>query len=205
MGAIEKGTRAEAPSSPVDVDRLAERMKKNVEVYRNIRDQALATYAKLHAGPNGYDADAKQAIRLAAYLWIWGDFYREGLWPIALDDADRAIEAGCNDPLVSAMRVFLICSSRQYSSFDHEAQRFDVSADQLAGTDYPAAFQFWYYRIDAQNLVEGNQEHSLVQSEDDRPDPGRGPQGFESLWPTGQGPSGPRASLCSGADLSARL
>ncbi len=161
MGAMEKWGRAEAPSFAIDVDQLAGRMKKNVDLYRNIRDQALATYTKLHAGPNGYDADARQAIRLVAYLWIWGDFYREGLWPLALDDADRAIEAGCDDPLVSALRVYHLFESK-YSSFDHEAQRFDVSADQLAGTDYPAAFKFWYYRIDAQNLVAGNQEHSLV-------------------------------------------
>ena len=141
-----------APATTVDVDQLAARMKKNVEIYQRVRDQALAAYARLHPSPAAYDADAQQSLRLAAYLWVWGDFYREGLGTIAADDAMSALRSGAKDPMLLALTVIHVFDSNHLSD-DPEAQEIDATADQLAGTDYPAALKFWYDRIDAKNLV----------------------------------------------------
>lgn len=144
--------RAEAP---LDVDQLAGRMRKNVAIYQQVRDEALAAYAKLHPGTNAYDKDAREAIHLMAYLSTWGDFYREGLWKIAADDADRATLNDAKDPLLTALPYF--------SKFAEWKTPFNLMATlplnnagvEIAGTDYPAVFKFWCDRISTKNLIAG--------------------------------------------------
>ena len=144
--------RAEAP---LDVDQLAGRMKKNVAVYQQVRDQALAAFAELHPEGSMFDSDAREAIRLMAYLSTWGDFYREGLWKKAADDADRVTKAGANDPLLAALPYFPMFAEWKTPFNAKAALPLDNAAVQIAATDYPAVFKFWCDRIDAKNLVAG--------------------------------------------------
>ncbi len=55
----------------VEVDVLAARLKQDQAFYQMTRDQALAGYAKGNPPNAPYDAQAKEAIRLYAYLSVW--------------------------------------------------------------------------------------------------------------------------------------
>jgi hypothetical protein len=136
----------------MDVDQLAARMKTNVDLYKQIRDQSLAAYAKLHPTAKSYDTQAKTAIRLAAYLWVWGDFYGEDLWSAALDQETQAAQAGAVDPLLQALPVIHAFEFKPVSG-DHQALFVDGEANKFAASDYPVCFKFWFYSIDAKSLV----------------------------------------------------
>ncbi len=59
---------------------MAARMKKHQDLYKQLRYKSLQVYAaNLPGGVKSEKTDAMQ-IRLAAYLWVWDDFYEEGLW-----------------------------------------------------------------------------------------------------------------------------
>jgi hypothetical protein len=161
LGAISSQADSPESKSAIDVDQLAGRMKRNVDVYQKVRDQSLAVYAKLHPSPSAYDDDARQAIRLAAYLWVWDDFYREGLWEIAVADATRATNGGSDDPLMMALPVIHFFDANNSTS-DHQALFLNSIADRLNASAYPDELKFWCYRIDSKNLVKAKSEHEAL-------------------------------------------
>lgn len=135
-----------------DADQLAARMKTGQDLYRQIREQAIATYARLHPAASSGDDDAKRTIRLAAYLFVWGDFYREGLWDGTVDHATAAASSGLVDPLLQALPIIHALDAKQVTS-EHQALFFSNEGDQLAASDYPDCFKFWFDALETQNLV----------------------------------------------------
>jgi hypothetical protein len=63
----------------IDIDAMASRMKNDQPIYRQIRDDGLAAYAKTHPGVT-IDDETKAFMGISAYLWVWGDIYGEDLW-----------------------------------------------------------------------------------------------------------------------------
>src|SRR5271170_7708322 len=66
-----------APSIP-NIDVMAARMKNYQDTYRQIRDDSLAAFVKAHPNVPVND-EIKAFMGITAYLWVWGDFYGEGL------------------------------------------------------------------------------------------------------------------------------
>ena len=120
-----------APAFP-DIDALASRMKKNQDLYRKIRDEALAGYAQRNPQPHPYDEKVKTILRLQAYLCVWEDFYGEGLWQRGQSYATHAQAEDADEPMVSE---FL-----NLSSSDPDADGRNIIEPILTGA-YPAAFK----------------------------------------------------------------
>jgi len=126
----------------IDVDSLANRMKSNRDIYQKIRDAALADYDKRNPDPKPYDDRIRTLLRLFAYLWVWGDFYREGLWLDGYDYANAAQIMGSRDPALRAFR-YVYFSTYSFTDSEEETQKANQSAEQFLATGYPTAFKLW--------------------------------------------------------------
>lgn len=147
------------PVSALDPDQLAARMKHNGDAYRQIRDQSLATYAKLHPTASPFDDDARNAIRFAVYLNVFGDGYREGIWDVEKKLYNKAMSVGAKDPLLEAIPVFV--QGTKAPTSDSVALVMVTHADELAAAGYPADFTFLYYRIALKLLFSAKHENRL--------------------------------------------
>ena len=160
--------KTEPPAAPtpapvlraIDVDAMAARMKKHQDIYIKLRDETLQAYAKLHPVASGYDKPAQTAIRLAAYLWVWDDYYQEGLWQTYANYADQSLPkhptaTDKGDPLINAVYdIEWIWSREKHSTKDENIAGFKKCADELEQTDYPIEFKYWDYANLARNLAQ---------------------------------------------------
>jgi hypothetical protein len=130
---------AKTPALP-DVDAMAARLKTHTDVYEKIRDEALAEYAKRNPTAHPYDDKAKTLLRLFAYLCVWNDFYREGLWEHGVSYAHDAMALGATDPI---LRNYLNVEETGgfSSSSEEDAERFNHDSDAFLATGYPALFK----------------------------------------------------------------
>ena len=145
-----------------DADALAARMKRHQEVYRAVRDQALAAYAKQHPKPSPTDAEARSLLSLIAYLCIWDDYYGEGLWHQVSLHTDNILREGNKDPIWQVFYDVNDFSTSFYNfgeSIEHSS-RSDSSARELnqemidfGHLDYPALFRLRAYEIGAHDLA----------------------------------------------------
>jgi hypothetical protein len=138
-----QGTAAK-PQPLISVDVLALRMRQREGVYQKLRDDSLEAYAKRHPGEHSYDELAKTTLRLASYLWVWDDYYGEGLRRVLDNYAARLGPAGCPDQIWSSLQDIYFFSDR-YSRTDENINIVNHCADLLAATEYPAAFKFESY------------------------------------------------------------
>ena len=135
-----------------DADALAERLPDGQATYKKLRDDVLGTYAKRHPGTHDNDDEARQSLKLMAYLWTWGDFYGENLLPNLADHARHLNHGESADPVWDVAND-LDWYDVYYSSCDDDAGRNMKRADALNATDYPAALRLWAYQRALANLV----------------------------------------------------
>jgi hypothetical protein len=141
------------PLKPLpDVDALAARMKKDQDIYQKVRDEALAAYAKVHPTAAPYDDEARMALRLVAYLDIWGDYYGENLWSKLSDHADNLLRKGSRD---LSWQVYYDVNrfTDSFSITEEGAERVNHEMLAYGGTAYPALFKLAGYRTAMNNLV----------------------------------------------------
>ena len=147
---------ADLPKTPknlraIDVDFLASRMKNHQELYRQLRDDSLKVYTKLNPTPSQYDAPAQTAIRLAAYLWVWNDYYKEGLWKTYGDYAAKAVPAHPTektpaDPLINVFEdVHSLMATNYHPNKARAIQNLKKNLEELDKTVYPAHFKYTGY------------------------------------------------------------
>ena len=127
-------------------------MKKHQDVYQKIRDEALAAYTKRHPGQHSYDDLARMTLKLASYLWVWDDYYGEGLSRDLDNYAEHLSRGGCPDQLWESLQDIDYFSDR-YSITDDNAHTLNHCADILAQTEYPPEFKFADYKICVKNMV----------------------------------------------------
>lgn len=144
----------------IDVDALAARMKKHQDLYKQLRDESLSVYAKTHTVASQYDKPAQTAIRLAAYLWVWEDYYQEGLWQTYGDYSKQCMPtqpsvSGAADPLISVFDDIRYFWSRDYhSTASDNVAAIKERADTLEKSDYPACFKYFAYANLIKNLTD---------------------------------------------------
>jgi len=142
---------APKPLRVLDVDALASRMKKHQDLYKQLRDDSLKVYAKLHPNPSQYDKPAQTAIRLAAYLWVWDDYYKEGLWKTYNDYACQStpIHPTATTPEDSLINVFsdIWCYSarNRHPGNAKAVESLKKCVNNLEKSDYPAHFKYAGY------------------------------------------------------------
>jgi len=155
-----------------DVDALAARIPFEQDAYRQVRDAALAGYAIQHPGVHLTDAEARETLKLVAYLVIWDDFYGEGLWQAAIDHAKHIAEAGNHDPLWDAIYSAYLMEDR-YSSDQSGVLELNGQQEAVGREAYPPAFKLWAYQVAIHNVEQCKEEAELH--------PGEGAQNFDSL------------------------
>lgn len=133
------------PTLPaIDVDALAARHKKHQDIYQKVRDQSLTVFAKLHPKMPHNDPEIDTAIRLAAYLKIWGDYYMEDLNPL-LDRYAKAVQQRYPDPMMKGVIQAYFYKSMMSSTDDFQGILIrDLEA--LEKSDYPPCFKFFLCR-----------------------------------------------------------
>jgi hypothetical protein len=143
----------EAALKPLpDADMLASRMKWDQDVYKKVRDEALAGYLQLHPTPAPYDDEAHAALRILAYLSVWGDFYGEGLWQQYDSHATHLFDEGAKFTVWTRMRD--VHGDEQHHSSDEVSAMISTSeAIDFRTTHYPALFKFLIYKSALENLV----------------------------------------------------
>ena len=148
-----------APLRAIDVDAMASRMKEYKDIYQKLRDDALAVHARLHPAGSKHSKEEATAIRLAAYLWVWGDFYKEGLSKTFIEYV-RRIESNSEsggDPLLNEVSD-IECMQSFYPNEDSRVEELKKRAELLQNSDYPEAFKFWasVFMVQMLNKVEGH-------------------------------------------------
>ena len=141
-------------------DALAQRMSYNQDIYRNVRDAALAGYLKLHPKPAAYDEEAHDALRLLAYLCVWGDYYGEGLWQQYGTHASHLTEVGANFSIWYTLKDAHNFEDH-YSSDERSALLSNAEAFDFGTTFYPALFKLKVYQAEIENLLEGRRASVL--------------------------------------------
>lgn len=133
----------------VDPDALAARMPALQDVYRRLRDESLAVYARSHPAPTAADAPARRLIRLMACVQTWNDPFGEGLWELVRQEAAAARQAGLADPFLDYV------SDVVHPLFNRTANASILTrADAFAATGYPGFFKVFYYSIALRNLAQ---------------------------------------------------
>lgn len=124
------------PSRPLDVDAMAARMTSLQPEYKRLRDAALKVYAK--RPPNKFDAINAQQVRMAVYLTLWGDFYREGLYRTYLDNERKT---GDDDPMVQSIESIAknLTFHGTSDSFTEELRPF---IEAVENSEYPDEFKY---------------------------------------------------------------
>jgi hypothetical protein len=123
-----------------DADALASRMPHHQEIYRKVRDEALAAYAQHNPVAKASDEEARAELRLIAYLDVWQDFYGEGLWPQVSLHANNLLEERNEDP---TWQLYYDVEKFQghYSNTEAGAQTINGEMIAYSHTDYPALFK----------------------------------------------------------------
>ena len=151
---------AALPAFP-DVDALAARMVTRKDLYAKIRDEALADYAKRNPQPGANDDKARAVIRLFALLWVWGDFYGEGLWKHGVEYANIAQSGGTKDPLIKAFlgihATFGFCSNTE-----EDAEQTNGATDEFLASDAPPELKMWACGAVLDNLINYREQHQAV-------------------------------------------
>jgi hypothetical protein len=141
VSAAMKVAEAETAREAIDVDALAARMKAHNDLYRGVRDRSLAAYAA-SAGPGTPNEDIKTLIRLSAYLWIWDDFYGEGLWQqFYLYQRDLA-KAGVHDSLLQAVSAMNTVGYSETAT-GSDIQRLSDSLAGFSASAYPTEMKLF--------------------------------------------------------------
>ena len=135
-----------------DADVLAARMPRYQEMYRKVCDETLAAYNKLHPDPYHDNKDARAALRLIAYLNIWGDFYGEGLWRKLSAHADSLLREGNRDLAWQAVWDINLYKDR-HSSTDSDASHVTMDMQGFASEGYSAVLQLAADEMAMKNLV----------------------------------------------------
>jgi hypothetical protein len=123
-----------APSIP-NIDVMAARMKNYQDTYRQIRDDSLAAFVKAHPNVPVND-EIKAFMGITAYLWVWDDFYGEGLW----SQGSRMAEHIMSKAIPEWQANMFFQENRLdsfHSSADGDAQYINFAALKLVETDYP--------------------------------------------------------------------
>jgi len=145
----------------IDVDAMAARMRKYQDIYRKLRDDSLAVYAKLHPTATKHDKEAETAIRLACYLWVWDDFYKEGLWKTFGDYmtviADHPQDSPIFDPMLNVAWDFQYYREG-YCNKDSAIDQVEKRVESLQGSGYPDAFKFWGYMCLIRSLEDAQRD-----------------------------------------------
>jgi hypothetical protein len=157
---------AVVPAPPVrlrplpDVDALARRLPYHQEVYAKVRDEALAAYAQMHPGSHPFDAEARETLKLASYLWVWGDYYGEGLWPIAIAHGRHVEDQGCLDQIWNSLYEIHWYADHR-SSDDQSASQLTACENRLGLSAYPADFKLWAYHAAIGNLISAKTDSAV--------------------------------------------
>lgn len=144
----------------LDVDTMAARMKTGQDVYKRLRDDSLKAYAKMHPVAGPHDASAQTSIRLAAYLWVWDDYYGEGLWQTLRQSMPKN---GAGDPLMGVLdeveywRNIVPAEERGVTEIIERAQA-------LENTEYPAEFKYSGYAKAVSTLGELRTNHPEIKA-----------------------------------------
>ncbi len=136
----------------MDVDAMAARMQKNQEIYKQIRDEELSEYAKRNLKPTANDDKIKTVIRMLAYLWVWGDYYGEGLWQHGADYAQRAMYQGSDEQVLKTFFLFKELMGR-YSGNEEGAEVENRKTENLLASDAPPELKLWACQIMVANLT----------------------------------------------------
>jgi hypothetical protein len=140
------------PLQPLpDVDALARRIPYDQDGYQRVRDQALAAYAQLHPGIHSYDPEARETLKLACYLFVWNDYYGEGLWPLLASHAHR-LELACADPVWNALYDIYFYQD-WHSNNGGEIRRMNGTETALGLEPYPAGLRLWYCETVISNML----------------------------------------------------
>jgi hypothetical protein len=143
-----------------DVEALAHRMLNKQDVYAKLQDEACAAYAKAHPGVHPYDAEARETLKLASYLLVWGDFYGEGLWLIIKGHAQHLQDEGCTDPVWLSLQD-LVWGPNAYSTTELGVTHVNAYANQLGASGYPAAFRLADYEMAMNNMIEAKHDDQV--------------------------------------------
>ncbi len=146
-------------SGLIDVDAMAARMVTKQDIYKKIRDEALSGYAKRNPTPTPNDDKIKTVIRILAYLWVWGDFYGEGLWQHGANYAHSVISQGTHEQV---LMTFLDIKELDgyYSGNEAAAEERNRSTDKFLEGDFPSEFKLWACQNMVCNLTKfGSYEH----------------------------------------------
>jgi len=143
----------------LDLDAMAARMKTKGEIYRGIRDEALAEYNKRHPQPSRYDDRMQTAIRTFAYLCVWDDFHEEGLRRLSSHYLASSAVLGAKDPLLATYGN-IIRGEMMWSKTEEDAMRINRDTDVFLATDYPAAFKLMACEFSVRNLANYRYSHN---------------------------------------------
>lgn len=136
-------TNQERVARKIDVDAMAGRMKSHQDIYKRLRDESLKVYAARRPAGRYDEVDAEE-IRMAAYLWVWDDFYREGLWQAVAENVKEEISLppAQSDPLVVCMESINHYRTYFYSD-DTNNPATRALVDRVDASDYPVEFKMW--------------------------------------------------------------
>jgi hypothetical protein len=135
-----------------DADALAERLPFSQNIYRKLRDDALAAYTKQHPVAHSYDVEARDTLKLASYLIIWDDYYGEGLWLVLDGHAKRLLSEGCQDQVWLSLQD-IVWGPQAHSSSGAAVNEVNACANRLGASPYPAAFRLAAYRMALVNMI----------------------------------------------------
>jgi hypothetical protein len=165
-GALSVAVTGQAPAPvvgpPPDGDALAHRMLADQDVYIHLRDETLAAYAKAHPGSHPFDMEARETLKLAAYLWVWDDYYGEGLWRILNQHCER-LQARCPDQIWLSLED-VVWGPDEHSSTDAAVNETNACENRLGATDYPAAFKFASYTMAMSNMIKAGEYEKNVKT-----------------------------------------
>ena len=149
------------PLEPLpDANVLAKRMVDHQDIYAKIRDDALAAYAKQHPNPAPFDDEAHAALRLLAYLNVWGDYYGEGLWQQFgahaknLEGEDANVAVWTTQWRAHQFEKFITDDEPSAEEATHGAIDFSTAP-------YPALFKFRSLEMALQNLLSARTAHKI--------------------------------------------
>jgi len=153
-----------APTPPLeplpDADALAQRMQWDQDVYRKWRDEALAGYLNLQPKPAAYDDEAHAALKLLAYLSVWGDYYGEGLWQQYDRHAMHFYNEGANFTVWARMRDVHEFEN-SHSSNEESAMGCTKEALDFQTTHYPVYLKFLIYKSLLSDLITAKNEGAI--------------------------------------------
>jgi tetratricopeptide (TPR) repeat protein len=139
-------TTGPAPEVP-DVDAMSSRMKRHQDLYQQIRDQGFSAFAKESFMLPAEDQDQMKAlIRMEAYLSVWGDFYGEGLNPLAKHIVLFEENKGVKSILLTVLSAEWKLDG-YYTLEENDAQTVNKIVETFASSDYPAKWKMNAWQV----------------------------------------------------------